>query len=328
MFFPQSCSKNEIDQIQEDYIIKYPILNSKIVDFDTMETVWHKAFFEYLMTNPEDSSILITSQLNTSKNEKEKTTQIMFETFNISKFIIQIQSILSLFSSGKTTGFVVDSGNDTTYFVPIYEGYKLDIKDNFCNIAGKSCSTYLNHLITQSNQKRVGNLEILDYIKEKYCYITLDKEQELQKQQQNLIQAISYDLPDGSHLKLDIQIFLAPEIMFNPKLYDNSSIFGFHQLALNSIGQCDSDLRIQLLKHTMISGGNSLIRGFSERFHYEFSKINNYRYSQQLNFIKSEKFSVWIGGCIMTNLAQISSDWISRNDYDEYGPNIVQRKCF
>ncbi|CAD8043588.1 unnamed protein product [Paramecium primaurelia] len=321
----QKYSRNQISE--EDYLIKYPIQNSKIVDFDTMESVWHNAFYNYLNTIPDESSILITSYLSTQRKEKEKITQIMFETFNISQFNIQIQSILSLISSGKTTGFIVDSGNDTTYFVPIYQGYKLNINDNFCNIAGKSCSIYLNHLFTQSNQKRIENLEILDYIKEQYCYLTQETQQELQNQLQDPFKPIVYELPDGSHLQFGIQILQSPQIIYNPNIYFNTSL-GYHQLALNSIEQIESDLKIPLLRNTMISGGNSFIRGFSERFIFEFNKISDQRYFEQLNITKSQKFSAWIGGCIIANLAQNSNLWISRNDYDEYGPNIVQIKCF
>ena len=47
----------------------------------------------------------------------------MFETFNVPAFIVQIQAILSLYASGRTTGIVLDSGDGCSHTVPIFEGF-------------------------------------------------------------------------------------------------------------------------------------------------------------------------------------------------------------
>ncbi len=46
----------------------------------------------------------------------------MFETFNAPAFYVQIQAVLSLYASGRTTGIVMDSGDGVSHVVPIYEG--------------------------------------------------------------------------------------------------------------------------------------------------------------------------------------------------------------
>jgi actin len=40
------------------------------------------------------------------------------------------------------------------------------------------------------------------------------------------------------------------------------------------------------------------------------------------------KYSVWIGGSILSSLSTFQQMWISKQEYDESGPSIVHRKCF
>jgi actin len=49
----------------------------------------------------------------------------MFEKFQVPAFYLAIQAVLSLYSSGKTTGLVFDAGDGVSHTVPIYEGYSL-----------------------------------------------------------------------------------------------------------------------------------------------------------------------------------------------------------
>lgn len=63
-------------------------------------------------------------------------TEIMFDTFNVPSLYISISSVLALYSSGRTTGIVVDSGAGVTNSVPIYEGYALPHAIMINQIAG------------------------------------------------------------------------------------------------------------------------------------------------------------------------------------------------
>ena len=59
------------------------------------------------------------------KLNREKMTQIMFETFNVPCLYVNVQAVLALYSSGRTTGVVLDSGEGISHTVPIYEGYAI-----------------------------------------------------------------------------------------------------------------------------------------------------------------------------------------------------------
>ena len=68
---------------------------------------------------------MLTEAPMNPKENREKMAQIMFETFNVPGLYIAIQAVLSLYSAGKFTGIVADSGDGVTHFVPIFDGYSL-----------------------------------------------------------------------------------------------------------------------------------------------------------------------------------------------------------
>ena len=114
-----------------------PIQAGQITDWDDMEKLWHYTLQVELRVSPEHHPILLTEAPQTPREQRERMTQIMFEVFNVPCLYVQNTAVLSLYSGGRTTGVVLDSGYGISHSVPVYEGYAIPSGIQRINISGE-----------------------------------------------------------------------------------------------------------------------------------------------------------------------------------------------
>ena len=243
----------------------------------------------------------------------------MFESFKVPAMYVALQPMLSLMASGRHAGVILDSGDGVTTVVPIEGAYLIPEGIIRMNFAGRDLIDYLARILM------TAELEVVRDIKEKLCYVALDFDLEMTKSKLQIEQ--SYTLPDGQVITIGNERFRCPEALFQPSFFNMES-GGIHEIIYKSVMKCPLDFRGDFFNNIILSGGNTLFPGFGDRLKKELTCLVPSSVKVKTVEPPERAHSVWIGGSVLGSLSTFQSAWITKQEYEEFGPSIVHKKCF
>ncbi|KAF8652548.1 hypothetical protein AX16_004360 [Volvariella volvacea WC 439] len=305
--------------------MRYPVENGIITNWDSIEKLWHHTFHNELRVTPEEHPVLLTEIPLNTKSNREKMTEVQFETFRVPALHVSVQAVLALYAHGRTTGVVVDSGDGITHVVPIYGGFMLHHAIQRLDLGGRDLTRrLLSDLMQNWYYFSNAEMDMTRKIKEKLCYIALDFEKEMERAAISSDLERNYELPDGEVITIGNERFRTPEALFKPSLIGCEAT-GIHDLVNRAINSCDIETHHEFYRNVVLSGGNTMLPGLHDRMLTELTSVAPSSAMVQVVARPKRNYVVWIGGSILASLSTFRSLWCTRREYDEIGRGIVHR---
>ncbi|OZJ06401.1 hypothetical protein BZG36_00662 [Bifiguratus adelaidae] len=358
---------NEMNTWRAQMDIKYPVKEGIVQDWELYEQLWSYAFNNKLRIDPAEHPLLCTEPAWNPPENREKLTELAFEKFGFSAFYLAKDAVMTAFAVGKSTALVLDTGSSVTSVVPVYDGYVLKKGIAKESLAGDFISEQLKEQLKQELgidivpqykvasktavkagkapeyqvREREGTTDsyheyqqarVLQEFKESVCQVS---EMPYDEHTLSVRPQKTFEFPNGYNNNFGVQRFRVPETMFNPQHIikqpadEQFNPISYSRLVYQSMSHCDIDLRPLLLNNVVVTGGNSLWQGFNERLNHDLPQLapgSKVKIHAAGNPIE-RKCSSWLGGSILSSLGTFHQLWISKKEYDEIGPSIVERKC-
>ena len=320
------------------YKLSRPIKRGLISNMSDAKLLFNKVYNELKLVNHKDVPIFLTESPFTPKKQKAEIAELLFESYDAPSIFFGTQGVLSLYAFGKTDGIVLETGGGVTQVVPIYNGYKLDHAVEKINFGGEDVSNYLKLLLRKNGIyiHSTSELPLFNEMKESICELKsvskVDNKYNTKVPMFDLhdkkTEVIKYELPDGQVIDIGAERYFAPEILFNPSVA-GLEFPGLHELLDNCIKRLDLDLRRSLYSSIYLSGGNSLINGFSERLATEIEPLVSDKSKLSITAANVDRtFLVWQGATSIANINAFSKLWITKQDMQEQGDRIFMMKTF
>ena len=240
-----------------------PVVRGVCEDWEALEHVWQFAYLNQLRLDSTEHPVLTGFYPEEYKIDRETMAMVFFETFQVPAYFSMPSSVMSLYGTGKTTGLVLDSGEEVTSVCPVLEGYPVTHSHTSQLFGGKDVDKYLGTLMKRHH---VQDEEVLRDIKERKCYLAPGGlEKEVERFSSGVSKSVSYFLPDETKVEIGAEAVQADEIIMNPSACGYSHSVGVPDMILEALYKVEADIRKEFLNHIVLAGGNTLAKNYSKR---------------------------------------------------------------
>mmetsp|Transcript_1735 Transcript_1735/g.3841 ORF Transcript_1735/g.3841 Transcript_1735/m.3841 type:complete len:421 (-) Transcript_1735:59-1321(-) len=314
---------------------------------DALESLWEHTWRNVLGVEQEELPVLIADSQplgQAAYQSRTWTAEIMFEKLKVKSLAIFNTAVLSLFSTGRTRGLVLESGEGITQAVPVFEGFAIPHAIFKMEVAGQDITAKVQELMRRDfGHEQTASYKHMQALKEKLCKVCPDHQSALSGPDTDDEEAKSFELPDGERtfelpdgqkMKI-IQVSKevrhgAPDVLFGS---GDSKQPSLQKICNEAITTCDMDFRQDLVRSLVLAGGTSMLPGLAGRLRTELAGVLPSELSRKVDIVvdSQRRYAPWVGGSMLASLSTFDQVAITKQEYEEGKADVrglVARKTF
>ncbi|CBZ49685.1 putative actin-like protein 7 [Neospora caninum Liverpool] len=327
-----------------------------ILDKDATEDLWEVALKKLPPPETDDMTFLLTCPSLASNSIKEWIFEVFFERFRCKRMALVHPGPLSLFSSGRSRGLVVEIGHSITSAVPVFEGFPLAYATFRSFRAGGAITSSLNQLLAETSwfdpYMHLHTPAVTEEIKHKLCQVAVpDERSQLLRADTSDFEDRAFQLPDGSVIEVrfhmaSICVFLMalqldqrlrcrpPELLFDESLHIDAPLNEdnvppslqsevracdtLQSIVQAAIAATDPEFQEEMQQNIVLAGGSSLLGNLSKRLHGELLCLQQVEKDPfSIAADSHRRFSAWVGGSMLGSLGTFEKFCIQRHEYED-----------
>jgi len=304
---------------------------------DALESLWEHTFRNVLGVEQEELPVLLADTMplgQSSYASRQWVAEVMFEKMKVKSLAIFNTAALSLFSTGRTRGLVVESGEGLTQAVPVFEGYAIPHAIFKMKVAGHDITTRVQAMMADElGETSHTSYRVMQALKEKVCAAAASSPIPTGPDNSDE-EARSFELPDGKIIQVSQKVRLgAPEVLFGGGLFGPTGEISMQKICMDAINTCDLDFRQDLVKSVVVAGGTSMLPNLSHRLRSELTSLLPAELARTVDVVSDSqrRYAAWIGGSMFASLSTFDQVAITKQEYEEGKAdvrNLVARKTF
>ncbi|KAJ6242274.1 actin-7-related [Anaeramoeba flamelloides] len=324
-------------------IINYTHSKGVVKDWEDMDRVLSLTLNEELNIKGEEHPVLVCEPIENTYSNRNSFAELLFEAYNVPSISFQPSGALALYGQSKTpnynelTGICLEIGETLSQITPIVNGQIQVGSAASLPIGGRNITNYLLQSINLmgDNFSSTSDRETIRELKEKCSFVSLDFENELEQSKKTDELVKEYVLPDYSKMKLNSELFVCTEILFDPRLIGYEKI-GIHDLLFRAITMCPNSEVEKMCNNFLLTGGSSKIESLRDRILFEYDSFKekfgskNNPIELQLNQTEHPEFDTWVGGSkwALASYKEKSQKnaWVTKDEWKESEKKIFNTK--
>ncbi|XP_071492767.1 uncharacterized protein [Diadema antillarum] len=255
-----------------------------------------------------DHPLFLVEKPNLEIKVRQNLVQFAFEQLAVPEFYLASEPLMALYSVGLASGIVLSSGHSSSWVSTVHEGHMPPYGYVNLNFGGQALTEYTKKLLCTELNQKVDDTEA-EEIKCKYGRVQtapLKSDTSDFKKEESIGQQLG-------------------EMLFHP----GKCCKGFHTGVERSVYLTDEEDEYEpvYFRHVMLCGGTTMLPGLMERLAWEIKPPDYLSCGVRIIAPPFRRNAGWIGGSLAACLPTFRHHWITKEDYAEFGENILWRKC-